>query len=105
MCQGRPVNALGVLRPAEDQARGNHTRPWSPLAKAPASGQPQGRLNAAPRPQFAPGNLARLRRNRGLHKQLLSGSDNMLDLLEKQKIEILRVIFIDLKKDTKCDLL
>ena len=29
----------------------------------------------------------------------------MLDLLEKQKIEILRVIFIDLKKDTKCDLL
>ena len=37
--------------------------------------------------------------------QLLSGSDNMLDLLEKQKIEILRVIFIDLKKDTKCDLL
>ena len=38
-------------------------------------------------------------------EQLLSGSDNMLDLLEKQKIEILRVIFIDLKKDTKCDLL
>ena len=38
-------------------------------------------------------------------KELLSGSDNMLDLLEKQKIEILRVIFIDLKKDTKCDLL
>ena len=29
----------------------------------------------------------------------------MLDLLEKQKMEILIVIFIDLKKDTKCDLL
>ena len=42
---------------------------------------------------------------RGPGEQLLSGSDNMLDLLEKQKIEILRVIFIDLKKDTKCDLL
>ena len=42
---------------------------------------------------------------RGACLELLSGSDNMLDLLEKQKIEILRVIFIDLKKDTKCDLL
>ena len=49
--------------------------------------------------------LAKTRRWGGLRDELLSGSDNMLDLLEKQKIEILRVIFIDLKKDTKCDLL
>ena len=58
-------------------------------------------------PLQSPGASARAawRRTCRPQTQLLSGSDNMLDLLEKQKIEILIVIFIDLKKDTKCDLL
>ena len=58
----------------------------------------RGQSPCFPLPGFRPRHGRRL-------DQLLSGSDNMLDLLEKQKIEILRVIFIDLKKDTKCDLL
>ena len=49
--------------------RGRHIKPWLPLARPRPPGHPTSpHQNAASRPKFAPGNLARLRRNRGLHK-------------------------------------
>ena len=52
MCEGRPVKALGVLRPAEDTASAGHIKPWQALASPSQS--------VAPRPQFMPGNLSLL---------------------------------------------
>ena len=42
--------------------------------------------------------LVRVARNRGLDMQLLSRSCNMLNLLQKQKIDILKVILKERKK-------
>ena len=66
--KGRP-EALGVLRPAATRQEAH--KALVDLLRPPASGQPPGRLNAAPRPQFMPGNLSLLRRNRGLRKSAL----------------------------------
>ena len=46
MCQGRPVKALGVLRPAEDKASAGRLKPWQALVRLRPGGSRPSDLSA-----------------------------------------------------------